>query len=188
MGPPGVSTELLVPARQWRGPVAQRTLCAVAGTPVGDIRLFRQKSDATTFEARAEAWETWDFVQAVSGEVLLTLTDAAAPGLALHAGMRRGVHGTLNGRELRAHAVKALRPGRRCVRLTHGPDQIEFALRHRRPVVSLTSAAGVTEVAAERHRGQWDIRNPCLEVAAAIAYFELGDLDVFLESPVLNNL
>lgn len=192
MGPSSVRTEILVPPKQWRAPVVHRTLCAVARTTAGDIRLFRSRSKSTAFEARAESWETWDFVQVDAADPLLSLADAAPPGLALTARLRHGVHGALAGRELHAHVVKALRPARRVVRLTYGTDELAFTLRRRRTVLTLTAGAGAgvdgADVVAESRRGHWDVHTPQPEVLAALAFFELADLNTFLDSPLLDIL
>jgi hypothetical protein len=192
MRPPGVRTEILVPRERWRAPVAHRTLCAVARTPAGDIHLFRDRSSSTAFEARAQSWETWDFVPGDGADPLLSLADAAPPGFTLHARMRRGVHGTVAGREAHAHAVRALRPARRAVRLTYGTDELAFTLLRRRTVLTLTTGAGagagVAQIVAESRRGRWDIHALRPEVLAALAFFELADLATFLDSPLLDLL
>ncbi|UWE12252.1 hypothetical protein [Actinacidiphila bryophytorum] len=177
-----VEPKRLVSQREWGDPAGDRKLHAVAQTSMGEAELYRRRSTAQDFDARANSLENWELV--IGGETKVTVRDAAAPGISLQKRMRTGIHGEILGVEFRAQAAMRNVMSRfRHVDFTSGDRVVSFRAHGFRRVMS-SSGGGVPVVLTQKRKGRWNSTGLDEADTLVLVLFVLAELEFFLDTPL----
>lgn len=177
-----IKVKRLVSQGKWRDPAGDRKLYALARSSMGETELYRRRSPAQDFDARANSLEVWELV--ISGETKMTVRDAAATGISLQKRMRTGIHGEVLGTEFRAQAaMRNLMTRRRLVEFTSHDKVVSFHANGFRRLMS-SSSGGVSAVLTQQRRGRWSCEGMAEADAVILVFFVLAELDFFLENPL----
>ncbi|WP_405787458.1 hypothetical protein [Streptomyces sp. NBC_01367] len=79
------------PWRTWLQPAHSRDRHAEIPTAYGTYTLFREPGPRLTADAKADAWERWQFL--LGGETVLEIDDAALPGYGIRRRLRSRASG-----------------------------------------------------------------------------------------------
>jgi hypothetical protein len=177
-----IEPKRLVSRREWGAPASGRKLYALAQSGMGETELYRRRSPAQDFDARAHSLEVWELL--IGGETKMTVRDAVAPGIALQKRMRTGIHGEVLGSEFRAHAaMRNLMSRRRRVEFTFRDKVVRFHAQGFRRLMS-SSSGDVSTVLTQQRRGRWSCAGLDESDAVVLVFFAMAGLDVLLESPL----
>ena len=177
-----VEPKLLVSRSKWAHPAGDRKLYAHVQSSLGEVELYRRRSSAQDFDARAHSLECWELV--IADEVKMTVRDAVKPGIALMNRMRKGIHGEVLGTEFRAQAaMRNLLSRRRRVEFTSPDRVVTFHAQGFRRLMS-SSSGGASAVLTQQRRGRWSCAGLDEFDAVVLVFFVLAELDAFLESPL----
>ncbi|SHN37876.1 hypothetical protein [Actinacidiphila paucisporea] len=149
---------------------------------MGETELYRRRSTAQDFDARANSLEMWELV--IGGETKMSVRDAAAPGISLQKRMRTGIHGEILEDEFRARgALRNLMSRRRRVDFTSPDKVVSFRAQGFRRIMS-TSSGRVSVDLTQQCRGRWSCAGMDESDAVLLVFFVLAELDFFLTSPL----
>ncbi|WP_327384964.1 MULTISPECIES: hypothetical protein [unclassified Streptomyces] len=171
------------PWRTWLQPAHSRDRHAEIPTAHGTYTLFREPGPRLSADAKAEAWERWQFL--LGGETVLEIDDAALPGYGIRRRLRHGVHGRLDGVPFTARTTgRSLLPGRRGVRFTLDDGRnLSFTARplHLRLA---RDTGGEDEVLARSRASGWETHRLDRGELALLCFVTLSGADQLLRSPL----
>ncbi|MFF4424267.1 hypothetical protein ACFY04_26385 [Streptomyces sp. NPDC001549] len=171
------------PWRMWLQPAHTRGRHAEIPTAYGTYTLFREPGLRLTADAKAEAWERWQFL--LGEEIVLEMDDAALPGQGIRKRLRHGVHGRLDGVPFTARtAGRSLLPGRRGIRFALDDGRaLSFTARPFH-LCLVRETGGEEEVRARTRAGGWETHRLDRGELALLCFVTVSGADRLLRSPL----
>ncbi|MFE5809417.1 hypothetical protein [Streptomyces sp. NPDC056491] len=150
----------------------------------GTYTLFREPGPRLGMDARAEAWERWEFL--LGEDSVLEIDDGAMPWAGMRRRMRHGIRGRLDGVAFTARAAgRSLRPGRRGIRFALDDGRTLSFTVHRFHHRLVREAGGDRpEVRARTRVGLWEADGLDRGELALLCFVTVAGLDAFLRSPL----
>ncbi|WP_329101298.1 hypothetical protein [Streptomyces sp. NBC_01439] len=171
------------PWRMWLQPAHARERHAEIPTAHGTYTLFREPGPRLTADAKAEAWERWQFL--LGEETVLEIDDAALPWLGIRKRLRHGVRGRLDGVPFTARAAcRSLRPSRCGIRFCLDDGRILSFTVHRFHQRLVREAGDEHEVRARTRAGGWETHRLDRGELALVCLVTVSGLDRLLASPL----
>ncbi|KOG55456.1 hypothetical protein ADK75_11200 [Streptomyces virginiae] len=183
MTPSPVRPSWRAPMKTWHRPVHTRERHAEIPTAHGTYTLLREPGPRLTADAKAEAWERWQFV--LDGDTVLEIDDAGLPGEGMRRRVRHGIHGRLDGVPFTARAEgRSLRPSRRGIRFALDDGRTLSFTVHRFHRQLVRAAGGKDEVRARTRTGLWEADRLDRAELALLCLVTVAGLDRLLASPL----
>ncbi|WKD34323.1 hypothetical protein [Streptomyces xanthophaeus] len=171
------------PWRMWLQPAHARERHAEIPTVHGHYTLFREPGPRPAADAKAEAWERWQFL--LGEETVLEIDDAALPWQGIRKRLRHGVQGRLDGVPFTAQAAgRSLRPSRRGIRFRLDDGRTLSFTAHRFHQRLVREAGGEQEVRARTRAGGWETDRLDRGELALLCLVTVSGLDQLLRSPL----
>ncbi|MFE6839730.1 hypothetical protein ACFVFI_33520 [Streptomyces sp. NPDC057705] len=171
------------PWRMWLQPAHTRDRHAVIPTAHGTYTLFREPGPRLSADAKAEAWERWQFL--LGEETVLQIDDAAPPWQLIRTRLRRGARGRLDGVPFTARAAgRSLLPGRRGIRFALDDGRTLSFTAHPFHLRLVRETGGGDEVLARTRAGGWETDRLDRGELALLCFLTVSGVDRLLRSPL----